>query len=230
MDAMEVAPSSSQTPTENAPANKHSPTDALSYADSLRQAYLRQIPYRTALLDPAGETLSYLFQKQQPQSPQYAFRFLFEPGFLTVNCSALQGEECYFDALLMEIASTWLLMASLFEESFEPVECCLMVEDDEENDDGVGSEDVANRIMASPEMQHYARAMSWLQLELRRRIYTAELRGEQPPGLTAVQRSTIVSDSGPCSSRRMRSEDENHEELFKECIRFVTAGEFLFEI
>ena len=125
------------------------------------------------------------------------------------------------DDEVLELTSTWLLVEVLYDREFVAVEGMC------DCDDMPARSYVhmmCDLLSVNPDVNHTARALCWLQLELRKKLYLEEICGAPLAFLPVGHDGGILNNGGHFAVNRQLHPLQNRELLFKQCVRYVMAG------
>lgn len=187
--------------------------DLFSFSYALRQYFKRELSFKQAILEPAKLFTSKAFRNKQFHP------FLFEFKYVVFHRFANRTENL-LDDLTLETISTWLLVEILFDPMFSPFNETIA---EEQNQPQLSAHIVCEMLKNDDLCNHLARALCWMRLEHRKKLYLEQLTEKPPVFLTPYTGSQINNQTGSVrageSNRYL-----NRESLYQQCVRYITAG------
>ena len=183
----------------------------LLFTDTLRQHFLNGLSLRDAIIPPASKLAVQAFDVIAPTTSQRRATTRSAPSLNR------QDRDGVLEALQLEITSTWLLVEALFDTAFSPIRR----RDPTTSETSDPSSSSTPWLPPSPEAEHLTRAMSWLQLELRKDLYLEEERRSAPP----VDSHASAMDVTGSFVQGDNFGIPDHEPILERCLKYAAAGE-----
>ena len=199
-------------PSQNAcsPCAMEDVPSTLLFTDALRQHFLNGLSLRDAIIPPAAHFATQAFSVVAPSTSQHRATTRSTPS---LNRHDRDG---VLEALQLETTSTWLLVEALFDVTFSP----FGRRDATATETSGPSSSLTPWLPPSPEAEHLIRAMSWLQLELRKDLYIEE--EGRPPRPVGSHDSVIDVTGSFVQGDNFGIPD--HEPMFERCLKYAAAG------